>query len=236
MIEPATSLKHRISAVVRELGWTDAILYGVARALRTLVRRECMWKYYLVAQPVPQSPRIPATRGRQIEVGPLMPHTLTQSSLERPTEVIAARLSQGAACLGASKDGRLIGFQWFVIGPYDEDEVRCRFIPEPAGIVAWDFDVYIQPAHRSGLAFMRLWDETNAYLRVRGVRWTMSRISAFNSASLRSHRRLQARTLGSALFVRFGPLQIMFATLAPYLHVSPYKHCAPHLRLIAPES
>ena len=92
--------------------------------------------------------------------------------------------------------------------------------PGPAGQAAWDFDVYVDPEHRSGLGFARLWDEANGWLRRRGVAFSWSRISAFNPGSLASHARLGARVAGKATFFRLGPCQLMIASLPPYFHIS----------------
>jgi hypothetical protein len=86
-----------------------------------------------------------------------------------------------------------------------------------------------------GPAFARLWDSANAYLRERGIIWTMSRISTFNMASVASHRRLRAHFLGSAVFVRGRSWQLMLATIAPFLHLGLGPRRYPEIRLRAPE-
>ncbi len=134
--------------------------------------------------------------------------------------VLAYRASQGAVCFAAFKEEDVIGCLWLCLSPYDEDEVRCRYRPAPAGEASWDFDVYLMPAHRSGLGFARLWDEANAYLRQRGIAFSWSRISAFNPTSLASHARLGARVAGQATFLRLGPCQLMLASLPPRWHLS----------------
>jgi hypothetical protein len=58
----------------------------------------------------------------------------------------------------------------------------------PSGKAVWDFDVYVVPAYRLGYTFLKLWDTANAHLRSLGVRWTLSRISAFNAGSLSSQQ------------------------------------------------
>jgi hypothetical protein len=150
-------------------------------------------------------------------------------------EVLAHRLEQEAICLGAFKAGRMIGAIWLCLDGYEEDEVRAQFVPLPKGSAAWDFDVYVAPDHRGGLGFLRLWDEANAYLRARGVAWSLSRISAFNWASLGSHQRLSAQRLGRALFVRLGGWQISFATCRPHVYFSIGKNKRPVFRIVAPE-
>lgn len=95
------------------------------------------------------------------------------------------RFGQGAECLALYCGDRVVATLWFLVGPYLEDEVRCRFVPLPAGQCSWDFDVFVDPAHRITGAFAALWDAADAELARRGVIASLSRISAFNPASLR---------------------------------------------------
>jgi hypothetical protein len=224
---------QKLRSVFNEFG-PKGLLYLLTRALEgSPAGLHC---YHLVAQPVPQAPLLPAGRGRSIEVRrlgrsdpALLCLPLTQSVLDR-------RFGQDAICLGAFKDGAVIGCLWLCIGPYQEDEVRCRFIPQPKGRAAWDFDVYLHPDHRLGLGFPRLWDEANRLLRERGVAWSMSRISTLNLKSLAAHRRLGARHLGMATFLCLGRVQLMVSSLAPYVHLSTGPGTAPSLSLRAPET
>jgi hypothetical protein len=147
-------------------------------------------------------------------------HCRLLQQADRPASTLASRFAQGARCLVAAKQDELAGFLWFVTGPYEEDEVRARFVPGPAGAAAWDFDVLVMPQYRMGRLFSYLWARANAELAARGVRHTMSRISAFNAASLASHKRLGASIVGSALFVCVGRLQLMRSSLRPGWHFS----------------
>ena len=149
----------------------------------------------------------------------------------RPAAVIRARFEQGSTCLAAFKDERFIGFLWLLLGSYQEDEVRARFIPLPAGRAAWDFDVYVAPDSRLGLAFPRLWDEANYFLGKNNVQWTCSRISAFNAGSLGSHARLGTLSMGSAIFLCAGRWQVTFASILPYFHLSSHPGSFPEFRL-----
>lgn len=176
-------------------------------------------KYRFVAQPVPDSPAASPERGRAIELRWLQSDDPLVAQMPRPPAVIARRFGDGARCLAAVKSGRLIGFLWYKEGEYLEDEVRCRYRFDPATAV-WDFDVYVDPEYRLGRLFSRLWSTAHAELRARGYRWTISRISAFNSASLAAHARMGARTVGSATFFAIGRLQISFSTVAPRFHLS----------------
>lgn len=232
-----STLWSKANAVRKNLGLVDALLYGFdrvsARLTRDRFRLRC---YYLMAQPVPDADWLPPGRGRRIEVRRIMRQDLSAADFSRPREVIEDRYRQGSICFAAFCEGRMVGFIWLLLATYREDEVCCWFRPEPLGTAAWDFDVYVDPAWRIGPVFGRLWDEANRYLRAHGVRWTMSRISAFNGPSVASHRRLRARFLGRANFLVLGRLQIMLANTAPYVYASLGPDGGPTLVARAPSS
>jgi hypothetical protein len=153
----------------------------------------------------------------------------------RPAAVIAARYAQGSCCLGAfNKDQQLVGQLWLQFGCFQEDEVRCRFRLTPPDKVAWDYDVYIDPALRSSFLFARLWDSAFDLLRAKGIEWTASRISAFNTGSLTSHSRLGAYQTGRAIFFTAGTLQVMLASKAPFVDLAIRRSTMPTLELSAP--
>jgi GNAT superfamily N-acetyltransferase len=214
-----------------ELGLLNSIVYLAKKTLGALRMPVYVQRYYLIAQPVAAAPRLPPHRGQNIHVRRLERDDPAAYGFGRPDSVIRGRFAQGAICFGAFQDGRLIGYLWLVLGPYIEDEVRCRFTPAPVGKAAWDFDVYLEPQYRAGVAFARLWDAADAFLRERGVGWTMSRISAFNPGSLASHARLGAQRLGSATFVGSAYWQLTLAGVPPYVHVALGPNRRPNIRL-----
>ena len=142
------------------------------------------------------------------------------SRFPRPEWAAPYRFDQGAVCFTALKAGEFAGFLWLAFSAYDEDEVRCRYVLQPSGKVAWDFDVYIEPEHRTGILFMKLWDEANRFLAAREIEWSLSRISAFNSGSILSHAKMGARRIGSATFLCLGSWQLAVSSVSPYLHLS----------------
>jgi hypothetical protein len=151
----------------------------------------------------------------------------------RRADVLSQRFAQGAHCLAAYVAGKLAGYLWYCTGPYREDEVRARFVPA-TGEAAWDFDVQVFSEHQLGFAFARLWDEANQRLHAAGVRWSISRISAFNPGSRSAHARMGAVCIGSAVFLRCGSWQWMAATLAPFLHCSRNDSSVPQVLLAPP--
>jgi hypothetical protein len=135
--------------------------------------------------------------------------------------------------LGAFQNGELVAYLWLCHEAYEEDEVRCRFVPLPKDRAAWDFDVYVFPQHRKGIAFACLWDGANSYLSGRDVDVTISRVSAYNTMSKKSHQSLGARKVGTAVFFTAGPLQITVSSRLPYLHVSVKSSFRPRIRVSA---
>jgi len=207
----STHLLHTVS----ELGLVNAAWYAAARAVGCLGLR--MWRYQFVAQ------RVAATAMRSapgtLVMQPISNLADLPPQYPRPPEIAAARFRQGGCSIAAWKGGDLAAILWYQFGAYEEDEVRVRYcLPSPHS--CWDYDVFVQPHMRLGTAFCRLWDEAHRQMRARGVRWTCSRISAFNPGSLRAHLRLGAVHLGSATFLALGRWQLMIATRTPYLHVS----------------
>lgn len=216
------------------IGIWNATLFATSQLLGTLGGgRVRIVKYYITAQPVVVSPPERWTRTGNFELGWANGDCQLFKEVERPPEVIASRFAQGARCLVAASKGHLAGFLWFVVGPYEEDEVRVRFIPEPPGAAAWDFDVMVMPQFRMGRLFSYLWARATAELGASGVRHTMSRISAFNATSLSSHQRLGARIVGSAIFFCVGRWQLMRSSLAPHWHFSWRLDRRPTLTIVA---
>jgi hypothetical protein len=206
---------------IGDVGFLDGCLLALSRVLGKISGgRVRLYKYVFVAQPVAEKRWLPVQRGADLEIRQVMPGDPVIAQFPRPAWAIPYRFRQGAVCLAALKEGRCVGFLWLALGPYQEDEVRCRYEPAPAGKACWDFDVYIDPAHRGSIVFLKLWDEANRFLAERGIGWSLSRISAFNKSSMSSHARMGARHVGSAVFFSLGSVQICAATVAPYLAVS----------------
>lgn len=211
----------RIREATRQFGWINGILYLLDRFCSVISHsRIRIFKYYLVAQPIPRTPWLNAKRGAGLEVRQVLRSDPLIAEVPRPEWAIAFRFDQEAVCLAALKSGRFIGCFWMTLGPYREDEVRCRYVPLPEGRSAWDFDVYLDEEQRNGIAFLKLWDEANRFLRARNVLWSLSRISAFNRQSLLSHARMGAKRMGAVTFFLFGSCQVSVATVPPYVHVS----------------
>jgi len=213
----------------------NALLWKAARAVSLLSGGACrIQRYYFVAQPVSASALVAESSGRAIVIRRVDADDPLVAQFPRPQEVIAARFRMGAVCFAAEREGQFIGFAWLKEDQYSEDEVRCLFLLDPVEHAAWDFDVYIDPAFRFGRTFARLWDHVNQWLRERGYRWSLSRISAFNADSLAAHRRLGMRSIGSATFVCVRTVQLTLVGQAPFVHLGWRRDDVPTLRLRAP--
>jgi hypothetical protein len=221
-----------VAGIYKQLGCLDGTLSLVSSLVQRVTRGYArLHKYRFIAQPVASRPWLPAHRGAGIEVHELDASDPLLKEFPRPDWVMPYRFGQGAICLAAFKDARCAGFLWLVVGPYAEDEVRCRYVPE--GQASWDFDLYIYPEYRNSLVFLRLWDEANRYLAARGVRWSLSRVSAFNAGSLASHARMGAKRIGTAVFLCAGSWQLFAGTVSPYFRVSWSADTFPTLALRA---
>ncbi|WP_210544219.1 hypothetical protein [Rhodoferax sp. PAMC 29310] len=215
--------------MIRELGAATAFLYSFDRLIRRF-NSKCGFYYYLfVAQPLADKPRLPPTRGKSFTFRLLQDYEPSLDGLDRPLAVIRQRFVQGAQCLLATKNEALVGCIWFVRDVYGEDEVRVDYLLPQDGQCVWDFDVFVTESERLGFLFAKQWDAFDALLKPQGIRYTVSRINAFNQRSIASHRALGAQDCGRALFLRLGWFQLMLSSRRPFfafggrpkLHVGP---------------
>jgi hypothetical protein len=142
------------------------------------------------------------------------------ASMPVSTDVIEARFKQGAICLGTFKRGTFVGYIWFAFSSYEEDEVRCTYSLVPAGESVFDFDLYIFPKFRLGIAFVAIWQGAIAFLKNRGVRQTFSRLTRFNVASRRAHEHLGWKLVARAVTLRLWRLEYMTTTVYPYQSIT----------------
>ncbi len=229
----------RLLSSFRELrdaiGVANALLYGTARLLvRTTRGRSRLLKYYFVAQPVPAAPTPVYARASKTRIYRVFPGDGIIAQFPRPAEVIAKRFADGALCFVAEQAGKLVGYQWVKQESYCEDEVRCLYVLHPPARLVWDFDTYVVPEFRMSRAFAQLWEAVNAFLRQNGYQWSISRISAFNAASLASHKRLGIEHLYAGLFLVAGPVQLAVFSHAPFVHVSAGPASVPRCDFHAP--
>jgi hypothetical protein len=215
----------------RDFGVATGCLYAVHRLLQRLSKRTGLYVYELMVQPISDEPLLPQSLAknlsfREIKVG--------DPELERmpvPPAIRAARYAQGAVCLGAFQKGDFIGYIWFCFGAYEEDEVRCTYVLPPDGSAVFDFDLYVMPKYRLGVSFVGIWHGASKYLRERGVRCTFSRVTRFNLISLRSHAHLGWKRAGRATFLQLFKVEMMVASVRPFVSLSLAQRQRPRLKL-----
>lgn len=194
-----------ILSVFSELGVRNALAYLADRVLsKATAGMVRVRRYLFFVQPLADV-RVRVPENMHLDTLPIDFESLP---LPVAAQVIRQRLSHGAKCFVLRIRGEFAGYAWFQDRAYQEDEVRCEFIPNPESVI-WDYDIYIVPKYRSTRAFAVLWQLAGARLREKGFTHTASRIAGYNSASIRSHARLGARQVGSAVFVTCGPWQLM---------------------------
>lgn len=218
-----------------ELGLPVLCLYGLHRLLERLsAGRARVVPYAFVAQPIGSGALAAVRDDPRTVVGIAAPSSAVVSDFPRPPEVIRWRFESGATCYVATVKDRFAGFIWIRRDGYEEDEVRCHYLLSDPQRSVWDFDVYVTPEHRLGRTMGRLWKAVDEDLMRNGVRWSMSRISLFNSASLAAHARLGARTIYTGIFVVAGPMQLALFSRSPYVHFGVGQSSSPTLQLDAP--
>jgi GNAT superfamily N-acetyltransferase len=224
-----------VHSTIAQMGWVDGTLYLLNRVLERGSRgRVRIVKYCLVAQPIGRSDTRrmrPDTATVLRQVGPNDPLV---ARFPRPAAVIARRFADGAVCTVALVRDEFAGFIWTQRERYEEDEVRCTYQLAAPALSVWDFDVYVEPRFRAGRTMARLWSQVDDELAATGIRWSFSRISAFNRVSLAAHARLGIVPCGSVLFLCAGPLQLFCAARSPFLHLSRGACAAPCVMLRLP--
>jgi hypothetical protein len=211
---------RRIQGPFREFGFAAGCLYAMHRVLQGISARWQLHVYEITVQPIAERPVGSRKRGSKLEMREIRAGDPEIALMPVRPEVMLARIRQNAACLGAFRNGELIGYMWFCRREYEEDEVRCIYVLEDERESVFDFDFYLYPKHRMGVAFVALWNAANEFLSGQGIRYTFSRLTRFNVASRRAHQHLGCRVIGRVLFLQLGRLEAMLATLAPYASVS----------------
>ena len=226
-----TASYSKVRHLIRELGVSRALLYGIDYSLKRVTGSKHVYHYLFTAQPVSTHGLMGRAPSRSIRIEAIPRQRYDHRWFPRPADVINSRFEQGAICFVAFKDNDPVGSLWLVSGKYNEDEVACCFLPQPENSVAWDFDVYVTPELRASRLFGYLWDAAFQWLRQHGYSWTMSRIDAFNAASVRTHARLGAKTIGQGLFLVVGRLQLSAFSVKPFVHIHWRGARPPRVRL-----
>src|SRR5688500_8050908 len=158
---------HKLAGVYREFGFVLGLLYGVDRVLQRLSSRLRLYVYQIVVQPIGEKRIVPERLARRLELREIKRGDPELALMPARADIKEARFEQGAVCLGGFQDGRLVGYLWFCRGAYDEDEVRCTYVVTPQDEAVFDFDLYVFPEYRMGLAFAALWQHASEYFHAR---------------------------------------------------------------------
>lgn len=200
--------EKRRSGALYGMGWANGSLYILARLLSRLSKGKLrLQMYYIMAQPIGRCTTTPIRADPRIIIDWVEIDDPLRQAFPRPTAVIERRYRTGARCLAASVKGKFAGFIWLQRERYEEDEVRCTYVLRDTHESVWDFDVYVAPEFRWGRTLARLWEAADQRLAAQGVRWSLSRISAFKPESLAAHRRLGAVEIDRLIFFRAGRSQ-----------------------------
>lgn len=210
----------RLISPFKHFGFFAGLLYGLDRILVRVSPAHRLYFYEVMVQPISDKPLLPSRLTEQLRIREIRPGDPELELMPARPEIRDTRFSQNAICVGVFTDAAFIGYIWFCFRAYEEDEVRCTFVLTPEDEAVFDFDLFVFPEHRMGLAFAGIWNEASKYLRSRGIRYTFSRLTRFNTASRRAHRHLGWKPVGRTVFLRAWGMEVMVATLAPYFHVS----------------
>lgn len=230
-------MRQRLARLYRELGLGNTLLYGANQGLQALPGNAGMMRYYLMAQPVTARRRVRPPTGNFALRTP-GPGDVLLDQLPRDRDELARRFAMGATCLAIAdlREDRLAGAIWLLPEAYEEPEHRCRLVLPATPRCMLDVDAWVAPWARGGRTLAQLWDGANAYMHQRGVQWSLSRVSAFNTASLRAHGRLGARRVGGQVFFYWARTELMLTNQRPFLVLSRWGTPAPVIRLRPPEA
>ena len=211
---------QKIRGVFRQFGFAVGLLYGLDRFLQRLSSNLRLYAYEFMVQPIHTKPLVPARFTRNFEIREIKHDDPEVDLMPVRPDIKRSRFDQNAVCLGAFQNGQFIAYMWFCFRAYDEDEVRCTYLLMPESQAVFDFDLYIFPQHRLSLAFIGIWNGANQYLSERGIKYTFSRLTRFNVGSRRAHEHLGWKRVGRAIFLQAWSLEVMMATIFPYLLLS----------------
>lgn len=204
----------------KEFGWFAGFTYLLNRVLRRLSSNMGLFHYELMVQPIHEKALLPKKMGANLSMREITKDDPEMQYMLAPKEMLELRFQQDAKCLGCFRHDKFLGYIWICFERYREDEVRADYSLEPRAVSVFDFDLYVFPDSRLGIGFAGIWDGANRYLRERDIKYTFSRLTRFNTESRVSHKHLGWARVAQAVFLKAWDLEVMVATISPYIHFS----------------
>ena len=217
----------------REFGGAAGCVYLIDEVLSRMSSHLRLIYYELMVQPIPDTPLLPRRLTKSLEFREIREGDADTDLLPIRPEIKESRFAQGTTCLGTYKQNELIGYIWFSFKTYQEDEIRCDYLIDPEDAAVFDFDLYLFPQHRLGLGFAGVWSGANKYLRSKGIRYTYSRVSRFNTASRRAHAHFGWEKVGRCLTLKLWNVELMCCTIRPWFHLAVSKNSRAEIRMTA---
>lgn len=209
----------KLTRLFRELGYSSGILYLADRVVSSIFFKKVrIIRYYIYFQPLLTASLLPAGRAKNVMIAEVYVNNINELGFPRSDKTIKKRFLSGARCFAAFQRDRMTGYAWLAFQNYEEDEVRCDYVFGDQ--LVWDYDVYIEPKYRIGFVFAKLWEHINQFMSENGIAGSVSRISAENIVSIKSHEKLGGKRLGSQVFIKIGSIEIMVSSVRPRVYLS----------------
>jgi hypothetical protein len=100
---------HKLTGVYREYGWHLGLLYGIDRVLQRVSSHLRLHVYQIMVQPITEKALLPPHFVKRLEIREIKQGDPEVALMPARAEIKEARFAQNAVCLGAFRDGRLIG-------------------------------------------------------------------------------------------------------------------------------
>lgn len=212
-------LIQRIISSFKEYGPSSGLVYIFHRALQRMSKNAGLYYYDWTIQPVTNKRIIPERIASKYAYRKIEKGDKALQEIPVPSGVLDFRYEQDSECIALFKDDKLAAYIWLTYGSYDEDEIRATFHLDPPHQAVFDYNLYIIPDFRMGMAFAAIWDYVNRYLFDKGIRYTYSRITHTKINSAGAHKLLGARFIGKSITLKLWNFQLMYTTQTPKLSV-----------------
>jgi len=211
---------RKIVNVFKVFGFPVGFYYLVDKVLSRISPSFKLYSYDFVVQPIGSDPLLPKTFVKNLEIREIVQGDPEIERMPIRPGMAQFRFDQNSICLGAFKKGAAIAYMWFCFRSYQEDEIRCNYVLSPSEESVFDFDFYVYPEHRLGIAFLGLWNGANEYLHKLGIKYTYSRVARTNITSSRVHKKLGMKKIGSAVVLKIGSIETMWSSITPRFNLS----------------